>query len=277
MTSLSTTQLPRWPICSSFKLWKPTRAPAGWTRPDPKDEDNVPDTNVSRLSGVIKNYDGKCLLTGRTEPSVLDAAHIVPQSEASWFAKYSYGLVGASKFKINSPNNLITLSHEVNRRIFDAGEFVLYPWKEGDWIVVWTGDKCRETAHTHNFRQVAIPARVPASLLWARLIWTAFQLARVHLDEHGEALDYVDDTDVDDADFSPKHDQNRKRGRDQEEADKEEEKEEKEKERPLKQPRQDQDRGASIATKTRASVKKSTGRRPARSLPVKALPNPRTS
>ncbi|KAJ7070158.1 hypothetical protein C8F01DRAFT_1246294 [Mycena amicta] len=241
----------RWPICPSFKLWKPAPAPAPWGRPEVKDEDNMEETNVSALQGVVKDRGRKCLLTGRTEPSVLDAAHVLPQSEEAWFAKYSYTLVGASEYGINSANNLITLSHEVNGRIFDAGDFVLYPWKDG-WIVLWTGGKCRETAFTHNFRQVAIPARIPGSLLWARLIWTAFQLARVHLAKHGDALEFVDDTDIEDADFRPEQDMNRKRGRDQEETEEEEEEE-----RPPKQQRQRQDPGDSMATDTTASVKKS--------------------
>ncbi|KAJ7070156.1 hypothetical protein C8F01DRAFT_1246292 [Mycena amicta] len=178
----------RWPVCTRFDDWTPTNSPPQDWLPSSSERPEKPrNANLSSVSVKIKEQDSRCVVTGRGDMALLDAAHIIPKTAKKWFMHHTIFARTGDVQSIDSPWNLITLSMDFSGRMFDAGDFCFYPW--GDkWILIWTGGICSEAAFTYNFTEVVLPQRVPAYYVWIRLVWNTFKLADLSLRELPRAV-----------------------------------------------------------------------------------------
>ncbi|KAJ7898769.1 hypothetical protein B0H13DRAFT_2031482 [Mycena leptocephala] len=192
----------RYKICRKFSFWDPEpdptdNVPSSWLFDNRVSDENdiQPQTAASHASTAVKMSDEVCVIT--QSPDRLDSAHLVPSSEGAWFIEHNFSLAAGDlgNFTVDSPNNQLTLQHDINGRGLDQAHFCFYPYNDR-WVIMWMGQGSFQMAKRFNFREVTLPPRLRAAYLFARFAWNIFFLSGQCI-KNQQGLDFTDDS-VDD-------------------------------------------------------------------------------
>ncbi|KAF9004509.1 hypothetical protein BDZ89DRAFT_1080464, partial [Hymenopellis radicata] len=157
---------PRYPICTSFRAWKPpNHLPSHWNV-------DVMGAKARPPRTVLKMTDGRCIVSG--DISRLQSCHLVPEAETNWWIKMGMSGRTQNAKGINSMPNCLTMRADLNAQGMDLGHFVFAPYA-GMAVCVCITDDLADFAAEHHLRAVNIPARIHPVNVYARFAWGLFQ------------------------------------------------------------------------------------------------------
>ncbi|KAJ7280274.1 hypothetical protein C8J57DRAFT_1124889, partial [Mycena rebaudengoi] len=160
------------PVCVSFRAWCPPRAPPHWSNVMGETA-SPPNSTQSTLSQVVKDADGRCIVTGDT--SRLNTMHLVPRAEEAWWKQNRMIIKTLNEAGMHSPPNCIALRADLIGVGLDLGFFALAPYAEKIVIVCLSRD-IADFATDYHLRQVTVPPRIHPLNLYSRFAWGIFRL-----------------------------------------------------------------------------------------------------
>ncbi|KAJ7451042.1 hypothetical protein FB451DRAFT_991545, partial [Mycena latifolia] len=172
-----TTGEARYPICTTFHAWAPPLVlPPSWSGRTMGATGDVPDSNISNFSDVVKAIDRRCAVTGAT--SRLESCRLIPAEEAPWVrlavSYHNMGVKTNDFDDVNTPRNCLALRSDLNTAGMDQGHFVFAPY-DGEAVCVCLTRKVADFAFDYHLRAVSLPERTNPWNPYVRFAWGVFK------------------------------------------------------------------------------------------------------
>ncbi|KFZ13764.1 hypothetical protein V501_03532, partial [Pseudogymnoascus sp. VKM F-4519 (FW-2642)] len=179
---------PMYPVYKSFGDWSfpHDNLPPQWSAMDAEGTsiDNAP-PSASGLAAFVGARDKSCRVSVTRGTDYFESAHLVPRSEADWFAANGMGEYNLSQtllgdWMLDDARNAIALRSDIHSA-FDDRKFVIVP-KQSKWVVQFMG-------HTNglgdDFHNTHIYLKgISSEFLYARFAWTIFRFLSSFLNAH---------------------------------------------------------------------------------------------
>ncbi|KAJ6632287.1 hypothetical protein B0H10DRAFT_1976872 [Mycena sp. CBHHK59/15] len=173
---VTTTGEARYPICTAFHAWAPPAVlPPSWAGCTMGATGDVPDSNLSNFSDVVKAIDRRCAVTGDT--SRLESCHLIPAGEAPWWRYHNMGVKTNDFNGVNTPGNCLALRSDLNAAGMDQGHFVFAPYDD-EAVCVCLTRKVADFAFDYHLRAVSLPDRIHPWNTYVRFAWGVFKASK---------------------------------------------------------------------------------------------------